>query len=149
MSAYRFRLETVLRLRHADEGNARVRLLEKNLALHHAISFRDAQVARLAAIEVPLGPIGRDDLLAEGQRGDLISKSIVLANERLDVALAEAAEAQLSWVVAARKVEALRRLDRRRREEHDSRQQRADAIEIGDVVNAASIRRRSMTLGEE
>jgi hypothetical protein len=134
----------VLQLRQREEVSARERLLATNTELRSAVEHRDRELARLAAIPVPCGPIDHDRLLCERQAAELVASSIIAARATVAKALTEATIAQVAWSKAARAVEALERLDRTRRAEHLAEEQRLEAIEVDDIVTSAYGRRASL-----
>ena len=141
MSTYRFRLETVLRLRRADEERARMHLVAMNVALSNAIAFRDREIERLGSLATALGHVEHEQFLVERHRDDLVATSILEAKTAVNTALADAAVAQVAWTEAARAVEVLERLDEKRRSEHHLKEQRQEALETDDVVSASGMRR--------
>lgn len=141
MSTYRFRLETVLRLRRADEERARIHLAAMNTALSNAIAFRDREIDRLGSLETALGHVEHEQFVVERHREDLVAASIIEAKSAVNAALADAALAQVAWTEAARAVEVLERLDEKRRAEHQLQEQRREALETDDIVSASGMRR--------
>ncbi|MHB1583547.1 MAG: hypothetical protein ACYC0E_07355, partial [Acidimicrobiales bacterium] len=65
MRRYRFRLEAVLRLRRAEEGQARDALAAANVELRTALVARDAEAGRYAALPRPLGAMTAERLRRE------------------------------------------------------------------------------------
>lgn len=144
MSRFRFRLEGVLRVRRAQESDARTALASANANLRRTLEARDEAHVHYRQL------VGH-------QRSDCTVAA--LAVERLDAALAadrldaaaravtraagDAALAQVSWTQAARRVSVLERLEERRRAEHAEEESRAEVRAVDDLVTARWVSERA------
>jgi flagellar export protein FliJ len=136
MKRYQFRLAAVLRLRVAEEEQAREALIAANARLKDLVRARDAEVARYGALRGEELSTTLDGLRAEQLRADLISLAITAANRAVGAAKTDAAVAQVVWTSAERRVRILERLDERRRAEHAADEARAEIVETDDIVTA-------------
>ena len=136
MKRYQFRLAAVLRLRRAEQEQARQRLAEANLRLTALLLDRDREAARCAEVARRHDAVALDALLAERQDGELAVARLERAHQLVAEAASAAALAQVSWVGAHRRVVALERLEERRRDEHDAAALREEIALVDDVVNA-------------
>jgi flagellar FliJ protein len=136
MKRYEFRLAAVLRLRHAEEEQAREALAAANRHLRSVILERDAQSARYGELTRAELATTLDGLLAEQQAASLAAGVVASAKRAATNAAAEAALAQVSWTGSWRRVTVLERLDDRRRAEHAEEAQRAEVAVIDDIVTA-------------
>lgn len=136
MRRYQFRLEAVLRLRRAEEGQARDALAAANAELRGALVARDAVAGRYAALPRPLGAMTAESLRREHADASLAAASLAAAQQIVSAAAARAAATQLAWSAAAQRVAVLERLDERRRAEHADEWRRHEATELDDLVTS-------------
>ena len=141
MSAYRFPLATVLRLRRDEEERARLALAQTNLALRVAVLRRDQLRERYDALQFPLGELDPADLAAEHQQGAFALQTLEAARTEVASRLTAATIAQVTWHKAAKAVEGLERLESSRREEFALEEARREASIVDDIVGAAHVRR--------
>lgn len=137
MSRYRFRLETVLRVRRVEEDHAKRVLLGANTALRAAIERRDRARARYRAF----ADGGRDvrtidQLHVERLQAGLLADEMASAQRAANAVANDAALARVQWSTAARRVAILERLNERRRAEHAERELRAEHAFVDDIVTA-------------
>lgn len=135
MSRYRFRLETVLRVRRVEEERAKRALLEANTALRAAVERRDRTRERYRAFTAR-GREVRTVCELQGERleaGFLADEAAAAQKAAISVA-SDAALARVQWSKAARQVAILERLDERRRAEHAVEEQRAEIAFVDDIV---------------
>lgn len=118
MRRYRFRLETVLRVRSLEEEGARVRLLEANGAVTRARSGRDEAAGRYSGLPVFSGPCSVQDFRGSRRREEMAAATLAARQFALEQAGEMAEEARLGWMAARGRVRVLERLDERRRAEH-------------------------------
>lgn len=140
MKRYHFRLAAVLRLRRMEEEQARETLSAANNRLRQAISERDVQAARYAALAQSATAVTLDGLRAEQHAAGLAASVSAQAKKAATSAAADAALARIAWTATSRQVKVLERLESRRREEHDADEQRAEVTEIDDLVTARYVR---------
>lgn len=136
MKRYQFRLAAVLRLRHAEEEQAREALSAANGRLRARISERDAELTRYTRLSTATPATTLDGLRAEHQAAGLAAAVVTQARSAVTTAAADAALAQISWSGASRRLKVLERLDERRREEHAEDERRAEIATIDDIVTA-------------
>jgi flagellar export protein FliJ len=136
VNRYRFRLEPVRRVRQAEErravtalGDASRRLLACQAAAEGAAArYRAAVAATPGATTTPAA------LLATRQRADLAARVRRAVEADLAAAGAAVTAARSHAVAATGRVEALDRLDRRRREEHRLATRRHEQLRVDDLV---------------
>jgi flagellar biosynthesis chaperone FliJ len=145
MNAYRFRLETVLRLRLLQETSAREKLHHANVFLLNAIAHRDRGLARFSSMKATTQTMTREELLAELQQEELAAGVISSLQSVVGHAATEVVHAQLTWSSARRSVKALERLDNRRRRDYDELSAREQANDIDDIVSAGYLRRTNIS----
>jgi flagellar export protein FliJ len=133
---YQFRLDRVLGVRRITEDQARAALLAARLAEQAAAATlaarKDAYAARPSAPAVQ----STCAFLSEQFLASTSAAAVQVAGQRRDAATLQVAEDRDAWVAAHRQVEALERLDERRREEHALEAQRAADAEVDDLVVA-------------
>jgi len=131
---YRFPLETVLRVRRAEERAARARLLLANATLVSAIASRDLADARYRATGSRV--VDLVSLLEERCAAELAAVALEHAKKMVSRAASEAALAHVAWTSAAKRVATLERLDERRRGEHLVDEARREVAMVDDIVAA-------------
>lgn len=136
MRRYRFRLESVLRLRRAEEGQARDALAAANAELRAALAARDAEAQRYACLPRTLGAMSPELLRREHATAALAAATLAGAQQAVSAAAARTAEAQLAWSAAAQRVSVLERLDHRRRIEHAEDLLHHEIAELDDLVTS-------------
>lgn len=141
MSKYRFRLETLEKLRIAERDERRAALAdgyraeqildERRAALaNEAAALRESQRAALAS------PYMDINQLVEAQRYDAVlhAQEILLRDQGHRLAV-EIERRRLAVVEADRAVRALEKLDQRRRTEHRQHQQRAEYRQLDEIAS--------------
>lgn len=137
MSRYRFRLETVLRVRRAEESEAKATLLRANARLRAALDARAQAQLRyrdVVAEQVLSGTL--DDLRRDRWHAEVAASSLAAAQREAMRVAGEAALAQVDWSQAARRVAVLERLDHRRRAEYADQERHAEVGLVDDLVTA-------------
>ena len=136
MKRYRFRLESVLRVRRLQEDVARGALAEATAAVTVAetnVTSALAWLERLRTQPVPSGPGAWES----HRRVQLAAADELAARgAELDLALAERRARQAALAEARTRVRALERLDERRRAEHELEAARQDERVVDDLVTA-------------
>jgi flagellar FliJ protein len=145
MKRYEFRLANVLRLRHAEEEQARVALLGANNRLRQLLLARDAEAARYATVAAVHGATTIDGLRAEQLAGELAARALSGAGRAAANAAADAALAQVHWMGTHRALATLERLETRRREEYKDEERRSESAVLDDIATAAFVRARAVT----
>jgi flagellar protein FliJ len=113
VKAYRFRLESVLRVRRLQERVATQQLAEAVRALHHAQS--ESAVAR-RSLENAAAPVGRltiGPLEWSHEQSTRLSDAARTRAEAADAAAEAARQADAVWGAARRRTATLERLDER------------------------------------
>lgn len=136
MTTRPFRLATVLRVRRAQEKSARVDLLWGNRRLQEASGSRDRSALHYRTMPASPGPVPTSVFLREQAASDMAAATLTEANSRLARARAEASAAHSRWSLSARRVEALERLELRRRDEASADEARAEAATVDDLITA-------------
>lgn len=134
MKRYRFRLETVLRVRQVEEERARAELALANRALAEADALLEHRIEHYGATPRPAVPLPVSAFLATRDRQEWAARAVVAAGTARIAADGEAAARRGAWSAAATRMAAIERLDERRREEHRLEAQRQEALEIDDIV---------------
>ncbi len=131
-----FHLESVLRIRRAQEESARHHLLVCNRHLHDQLGINAADHGRYRRIPRTLGPLSRQTFRREVADGDLAAAALVSSQAAVASARSEVEVAHLTWSQAARRVEALDRLRRRRLEEDRASDERRQLMLVDDLITS-------------
>lgn len=134
MKKFKFRLESVLRVRRIQEDQARARLLTANATARQAEHTVDARVARYAAMARPDGVQAEPEFERTLFHLDAAAAAIDIAREQHVEALAVVAERRAEWSDASMRVAALERLEERQRAEHAIERQREEDRLTDDLV---------------
>jgi flagellar protein FliJ len=134
MKKFRFRLQSVLRVRRIQEDQARARLLSANAQAHHAGAVVDARVARYYDLDRPTGLQVEPDFAQTWSTLDFAAGAIDVARESHIEALAHVAARRSEWSEARMRVAALERLEARQRAEHAIEMQRDEDRVTDDLV---------------
>ena len=129
-------MEKILRVRRMQEDAARAavaqaRIVEKSAAEKLAASRRHCEA--LSTVEPATSPT---EFLALRDRGDFRAQAVGLAGERRRSAADQTAGAVNGWHVTHRRVDALERLDERRREDYAIEAQRDEDALVDDIVTS-------------
>ncbi len=137
MSRYRFRLETVLRVRRAEEADAKATLLQANARLRSALEVRElAQQRYRDVVDHQDDRVSPEQLRRDRWEASVAAEAVAAAQREAIRGAGEAALAQVDWAQAARRVAVLERLDLRRRSEHAAEEHRREAGAVDDLVTA-------------
>jgi len=147
MNRYRFRLESVLRVRRAEEELARQELARANARLRAAMETHRVEAQRYGELRTVSGEVESVAFMRERAYAELAAATVEAARQVMDAAAAEAAARYVSWTEAARLVAALERLDDRRRAEHRLEEQRAEVAESDDMTSARFVEDERVELG--
>jgi flagellar export protein FliJ len=132
---YRFRLEQVLRVRRIQEEQARLRVH----AAQREVVTADAHVAsRLASYAATAATTVRGDrsaLMSARASAELSARAVEHARTAAGQARAVHADRLDQWSGAAQRVEALERLEERRRAEYAVEEQRDIDRSVDDLVS--------------
>lgn len=136
MKRYKFRLDTVLRVRRVEEDRAIAALAEARRRLDAAEQALQDTLDRYNVVPQVTGALPLAALLRTRARQDLVAASVVHAGAQRLRAEATVDLQRAEWSEAAKRVAALERLDERRRAEHAIEAQRQETIEVDDMVVA-------------
>ena len=136
MKRYKFRLDTVLRVRRVEEDRAIAALAAARRRLDAAEATLQDTLDRYSGVPAASGPMSVVDLLRARAHQDLMAASVVHAGTQRLRAEAIVETQRAEWSAAAQRVAALERLDERRRAEHAVEAQRQETIEVDDMVVA-------------
>ncbi|UDY37183.1 flagellar export protein FliJ [Dermatobacter hominis] len=144
--AYRFRLETVLRVRRIQEERARAELLAARTAEHAATTEHDRRGAVLDAARAAGLPDGsRLQWTAARDHHERLA-SAVEAARAAEVAAADLTSRSLAhWESAAADLKGLERLDERHRAEWRAEQERTEQKRLDEGAAARARDRRRTT----
>ena len=134
MKGYRFRLETVLKVRQTEEDAARGQLAAANGAV--AVQER-ALVAADRAYENSRKASGIRpcaEFLFEQFSRSMHAAAVLEQRRRVEEAKDDAARARGVWSAAAARVGALERLDERARADHTTRLRKEDELTTDELV---------------
>ncbi len=141
MKRYRFRLDTVLRVRRVEEDRAIAALADARRRLEAAEQTLERTLDRYSVVPQPVGALPLAELLRARAHQELVAASVVHAGAERLRAEATVDLQREEWSAAAQRVAALERLDERRRAEHALEAQRQETIEVDDMVVARAGRR--------
>ena len=140
MKAYRFRLESVLKVRRIEEDRAKGALALANADARRAADEVAARDAAYGSMPVGATTFTTVDFLADRWHRSTTAEAVLYAMELQREAQTVVAEKRTEWSAAAGKVSALERLDSRRREEHTLDTAREEAIVVDELVTGRFVR---------
>jgi len=141
MKRYRNRLQRVLDVRRIQEERARAALQQANNAERLAREVAQTKRDRYREHQPMVGPVSLISHNVDRSLYELRALAVLEADERIAEAQAQVQHRLSQWAQAAQKVEALERLDGRRRVEHAMEAERAEARELDDMVTGRAARR--------
>lgn len=141
MKRYRNRLQRVLDVRRIQEERARAALQQANNAETLARQVAETKRMRYREHQPVIGPVPFIHHNVDRSLHELRALAVLEAEERIVEAHVQVARRMGEWTQAAQKVEALERLDGRRRVEHAVEAERAEAQELDDMVTGRAGRR--------
>ena len=136
MKKYKFRLDTVLRVRRTEEDLAKAELARANARVAEAVAMVDARLTHYSSLPIAgSGATGSTAVfMASRFRQDTAARAVVAAKVARMSALQDAEAYRLAWSKKATEVQVLERLDERRRTEHEWEAARQADIEVDDIV---------------
>jgi flagellar export protein FliJ len=143
LKRFKFRLESVLRVRRIQEDQARARLLTANVAAREAEQRVDARVSRYHAMDRPAGVQQEAEFERTWFHLDAAAGAIDVAREHHIEAVAHVAQRRSEWSDASMRVAALERLEERQRAEHAVERQREEDRLTDDLVVSRHARDRA------
>jgi flagellar biosynthesis chaperone FliJ len=138
MKRYKFRLETVLRARRAQESLAQANLARAIASVLAAEAALKDRAAHYEAVKDASGP----DFLAKHERALLAAGALIEAEGSLGQAKEARTAATVEYLETARAVSVLERLDERRQAEHALAALREDIVVVDELVTNRSQRNR-------
>ena len=140
MKRFHFRLDQVLRVRRVQEDRARFALLTANRDAQLAAARVEQRLADYASRSIPAGPQSYEDFDRALFLLDAAAGAVEVARRAHRDALAVVEVRRQEWMAARQRVEALERLETRRRAEHALEVQRAEDRLVDDLVVARHAR---------
>ena len=134
MKRFRFRLDSVLRVRRIQEDLARAQLLAANRDVHLATDALRARSDDYAGAPRPAGTQSLDEFTLTMFRLDSAACAVQVANDAREHAIHHADERRVEWTAASQKVSALERLEERARDEHAVEVRRFEDRLVDDLV---------------
>lgn len=134
MKKFRFRLDSVLRVRRIQEDLARAQLLAANRDVLLATDALRARDSEYAAVDRPAGQQSLDAFHLALFRLDSAAGAVRVARDARAAALDRAEERRVEWTAASQKVSALERLEERARDEHAVEVRRDEDRLVDDLV---------------
>lgn len=131
---YRFRLETVLRVRRIQEEQARYALLAANRAVLEAAQEVATRRETLDDHTVVAVPTTHDGFMASHYRGELLAGAVRTAAAREIEALDVQVDKRDAWGEQAQRVASLERLDERTHELYRVEANRDELKTVDDIV---------------
>jgi flagellar export protein FliJ len=134
MKKFRFRLESVLRVRRIQEDQARAHLLNANAQARNAETVVDARLTLYHDLDRPAGVQIEPEFERTLFTLDAAAGAVTVAREQRIEALAVVAEKRAAWSDTKMRVAALERLEARQRAEHAIEAQRDEDRLTDDLV---------------
>jgi flagellar export protein FliJ len=134
MRKFKFRLQSVLRVRRIQEDIARAGLLNANAAAREAGRVVDARVVRYRDMERPAGLQHEPEFALTWFTLDAAAGAVDVARERQLEAVATVVERRAEWSEATMRVAALERLEERQRALHTTEIKRDEDRVTDDLV---------------
>jgi len=136
VKAYRFSLDTVMRIRALEERLVRERLILAQRDLRQAQVVYGQAEASLAALAVPTGPTTMDKVCWIGDQATRLSDEVRVSREALVAAASTRDEVSYLWHVTRKRLGTLERLDSEGRARWKGEVQRQEVAELDDMANA-------------
>lgn len=134
MKRYEFRMQKVLRVRRLQEDAARGRIAVARTAEQRAADAVAGSYDHYRALAPSAPATTAAGFLGQRDQAAYRATSVRLAEGSLQVATEATAQAVSTWHASHRRVEALERLDERRRDEHDIEARRVEDAAVDEIV---------------
>jgi len=136
VKAYRFSLDTVMRIRALEERLVRERLIlvQRDLRLAQD-AYRQAE-ASLEALAAPTGQTTMDKICWIGDQATRLSEEVRVSGEELVAAASTHDEVSHLWHETRKRLGTLERLDSEGRAQWKREIQRHEVAELDDLANA-------------
>ena len=141
MTRYRFRLETVRRVRRVQEDLAIGAWRLAQGELRAADVALEAATDRYRSRSLPIGVMRANDLIAQHEEMSRAADFVVSSQVRRAAASSKVDDRRADWSVAAQRVAGLDKLDERARTDHTLAAHRSEAV-IDDDRAAVAFRTR-------
>ena len=136
MKRYEFRMEKVLRVRRLQEDAARAAVAASRRAEQQAQVALEASQAHYSSLAVDTPAASAAEFLGLRERAAHRATGVRLSQGLRAVAADETAASVRTWQESNRRVDALERLDERRRDEYDIEARRAEDTAVDEIVVA-------------
>jgi flagellar export protein FliJ len=136
VKAYRFRLQSVARVREIQERIARERLMVSIRDLKRARTRENEAEDELASFEPPAGVVSMGDLLWAGDQADRLAESVRSARDSRVAAGVRCDESRAQWNVSVKRLDVLQRLEQQTFETWCDEVAREAGAELDDWANA-------------
>jgi flagellar export protein FliJ len=140
MKKYDVRLEKILRVRRMQEDAARAAVAQARTAEQSAAEKLEASRRHCEALAAVEPATSISDFLALRDRGGFRAQAVGLAGQRRRSAADQTAGAVNVWHDTHRRVDALERLDERRREDYAIEAQRHEDAVVDEIVTSRARR---------
>ena len=134
MKRYEFRMAKVLRVRRLQEDAARAGIAVARTAQQRASDAVAGSYNHYRALSPTAPATTAAGFLGLRDQASFRATSVRLAEGHLQVAADATAQAVATWHVSHRRVDALERLDDRRRDEHEIEARRAEDAVVDEIV---------------
>ena len=134
MKRYEFRMQKVLRVRRLQEDAARAAIAAARVVEQRAGDAVAGSHDHYRALSAPSPATTATGFLGLRDQASYRATSVRIAEGKLQVAAEATVESVSSWHVSHRRVEALERLDERRRDEHEIEARRAEDAAVDEIV---------------
>lgn len=134
MKRYEFRMAKVLRVRRLQEDAARAGVAVARSAEREAETAVAASQEHYRGLAADVANASAMDFLSQRDQVAFRATGVRLAEGRLSTATDATAQAVAGWRVTHQRVEALERLDERRREDHGVELRRFEDAAVDEIV---------------
>lgn len=143
MSARRFRLEAVLRVRRIQEEAERGVLRRAHAARDQARLGEEEALQYYGRVPQTLGQSGLGEFMAERASAQRAAEALGLRRSAVAESELTVAEARRCWTEAASRVSMLERLEDRHRRAHEAARDRREVLAVEELATARSARSTS------
>ncbi len=140
MKRYKFRLETIMRIRKLQEQQARELVAINNHNYKKAQNSLLEQEIRYQKIDNPLGLTTLGSFLDQRCRSQAAASTVKGFQENLSKSQIDLNEAIEVWGQTAKKLSALKRLDQRRQEEYLGESLRQETILLDEIGSNQTVK---------
>ena len=142
MKRYTFRMEQVLRVRRLQEDAARAGVAVARTAERQAEAALASSNEYYMSLDIPTAPAAATSFLGSRDRGALRATGVRIAEGHLSTAVEATTQAVTDWRATHQRVEALERLDDRRRDEYGVELRRFEDATVDEIVVSRARSRR-------